>query len=373
MEKPKKLALVTNMTTPYRAPFFKALAQHEKIAELTVYICVEREADREWDVNNDSSYIIRKMPGITLTLNKGVDAKRIMHFRVGILWLLLLNRPDMVIIGDASWTSFIAAFACRLWNIPYVVWNEITTSSKVSKGMVSKLRRWMYRGASRCVAACTLAKHFLLQNEVPEHKIGIVNNAVDNEFFISQRAKWESSRELLRSELSISPDAFCFIYVGQLISRKRVMETLELLANVSKQRSVHLIVAGTGPLENLMKKRAADLEFLSINFCGYTQPERLCQLYIASDALILLSDDEPWGMVVNEALLMGKPFFVSENVGAGVDLIQCSPSSKVVRYDFEVEADLSLFIENAIAYNRISLPMSATNMSEAFLGNIVQI
>jgi glycosyltransferase involved in cell wall biosynthesis len=316
---PIKLAILTNMVAPYRVPFFRGLANQPEIQDLTILTCVDKEVDREWEVENSGNYQVKKLFGITLNLNKGSDAKRIIHLRFGILFYLLFNRPDKLVIGDASWTSYMAAFFCRLLFIPYIVWNEITTSSKVSEGMSAKLRRFMYRGARKHIASCQLAKDFLILNGVNEQKIGIVNNAVDNDFFLAQRKKWESSRDQVRQDLGIAKDAFCFIYVGQLISRKKVVETVEWVAIQKEFQSVHLLVVGSGPLESEMKVKAESLNFENIHFCGFAKPEQLSQYYVASDGLVLFSEDEPWGMVVNEALLFGKHVFASKNVGAAYE------------------------------------------------------
>ena len=358
--KNKKVAILTNMVAPYRVPFFRELAK--KVQRLDVLTCVDREVDRQWQVENDQSYNINKLSGVTLNLAKGKDAKRILHFRFGIISYLLFNRPDTLVIGDASWTSFIAAFFCKLLFINYLVWNEITTSSKVTDGIVSKLRRLMYKGAKHIIASCGMARDYLLTNDVHEDNISIVNNAVDNDFYHEQKAKWLPKRKALRQELNIDKDAFCFIYVGQLISRKRVIETVELLAEVNQTQKVHLIVAGTGALENKMKDTATVKGFNNITFCGYALPERLCQLYTASDALILLSEDEPWGMVVNESLLMNKPYVVNKNVAAGVEFLHdYKHYAKVL--DSVSSNELLLFLDIACKTKQITFNYSAVDMA----------
>lgn len=317
-----KLSILTNMVAPYRVPFFRALSADSRVRALRVLTCVAREVDRQWKIEEEAGYTVKVLSGFTLNLKRGRDALRILHFRFGIFWELLRHRPDTLVIGDASWTSYLATLACKIYRVRYVVWNEITTSSQVSRGVVSRLRRWMYRGADQLIASCGMARDFLLQNEVPKEKIHIVLNAVDNDYFLGQREQWEPRRDELRAKLGVAADAFCFIYVGQLISRKRVVETVDLLAEVAREQPIHLLVAGTGPLEEAMRSTAAQQGFQAITFCGYAQPERLSQLYVAADALILLSEDEPWGMVINEALLFGKGFISTQSVAAAVELAQ---------------------------------------------------
>jgi len=314
------------MVAPYRVPFFRALSADPRVRALRVLTCVEREVDRQWKIEEEAGYTVKVLSGFTLNLKRGRDALRILHFRFGIFWELLRHRPDTLVIGDASWTSYLATLACKIYRVRYVVWNEITTSSQVSRGVVSRLRRWMYRGADQLIASCGMARDFLLQNEVPKEKIHIVLNAVDNDYFLGQREQWEPRRDELRAELGVPADAFCFIYVGQLISRKRVVETIEVLAQVAKEQRVHLLVAGTGPLEDAMRTCAASNGFSAITFCGYAQPKQLSPLYVAADALILLSKDEPWGMVVNEAALFGLRILATNTVAAAVEFSKKFPN-----------------------------------------------
>lgn len=318
-----RISLLTNMLTPYRVPLFKALMADERVEWLRVLTCVGREVDRQWQVDaHTANYTVKCLSGITLNLKRGADALRILHLRFGIIWELIHYRPDRLIIGDASWTSYLAMFACLLLQVPYVVWNEITTSSKVSGGLMPHLRRFMFKNARTCIASGRMARDFLLQHGCEMSKIVIARNAVDNDFFLEQRRRWEPHRYEIRCELSIAPDSFALLYVGQLISRKRVMETLKAAAQAAREIELHLIIAGTGPLEEPLRQLAIELGFFNITFCGYVEPLSLSRIYVASDGLVLLSDDEPWGMVINEALLFGKPYFATVDVAAAVELNQ---------------------------------------------------
>lgn len=315
-----KISLLTNMVAPYRVPFLIALANHNDVSRLRVLTCVQRETDREWTVNNDSSYELRTLGGVTINKKKRNGGLRIIHLRFGIVMELILNRPDRLIIGDASWTSFLAGMVCRNLRIPYFVWNEITTTSQISTGIVSRLRQRLYRGASGFVASCQMAKDYLIQSGVEESKIGIALNAVDNDYYLTQAEKTTPKRERIRKDLGIDVGAYCYIFVGQLIARKRILETIKLVRQTASHNNVHLIVAGSGPLENEAKSLAQDLNFDNISFVGYVTPDRLCELYAASDALLMISSDEPWGMVVSEAAIFGLKIIADPQVAAAVEL-----------------------------------------------------
>ena len=68
----------------------------------------------------------------------------------------------------------------------------------------------------------------------------------------------------------------------------------------------------------------------------FMQAEGLAEMYTIADALLLLSDYEPWGMVVNEAMCFGLPVAVSEHVGASMDLVR--RDSGIIISDGEIGA-----------------------------------
>jgi glycosyltransferase involved in cell wall biosynthesis len=59
-----------------------------------------------------------------------------------------------------------------------------------------------------------------------------------------------------------------------------------------------------------------------IRFLGFKNQSELPQLYAASDVMVLPSENEPWGLVINEAMAAGLPVVVTNAVGAAPDLVE---------------------------------------------------
>jgi len=55
---------------------------------------------------------------------------------------------------------------------------------------------------------------------------------------------------------------------------------------------------------------------------GFRNQAELPRLYAMGDVFVLPSEDEPWGLVINEAMCSGLPIVASERVGAAADLVQ---------------------------------------------------
>ncbi len=56
-------------------------------------------------------------------------------------------------------------------------------------------------------------------------------------------------------------------------------------------------------------------------FGGFVNQSELPAIYAASDVFVLPSENEPWGLVVNEAMCAGIPVIVSGEAGCVADLV----------------------------------------------------
>ena len=60
----------------------------------------------------------------------------------------------------------------------------------------------------------------------------------------------------------------------------------------------------------------------NVVFTGFVNQSDLPALYAASDIFVLPSQDEPWGLAINEAMCAGLPIIVSREVGCAIDLVK---------------------------------------------------
>jgi glycosyltransferase involved in cell wall biosynthesis len=70
---------------------------------------------------------------------------------------------------------------------------------------------------------------------------------------------------------------------------------------------------------------------------GGLSEEQLAQRYVDADVFALLSRQETWGVVVNEAAASGLPLVLSDRVGAAYDLLRDGENGFLVPAD-DVEA-----------------------------------
>jgi len=130
---------------------------------------------------------------------------------------------------------------------------------------------------------------------------------------------FEPQPETSRDELfpSVPAGAPVLLFAGRLSEEKGVFDLPEILARLRQTHpSTHLVLCGTGPAEEELRRRLPDATFL-----GWTAKERLAQCYGAADFLVLPSRFDTFGCVVLEAMACGLPVLAYESKGPR-DLVQ---------------------------------------------------
>ncbi len=95
--------------------------------------------------------------------------------------------------------------------------------------------------------------------------------------------------------------------IGFYLSASRLdkLKRIDLLIETFKQMNKNLVITGTGPDENRLKKLAKRCN--NIKFVGSVDEERLRYLYSTCFATICASVDEPFGLTPIESHASGKP------------------------------------------------------------------
>ena len=135
------------------------------------------------------------------------------------------------------------------------------------------------------------------------------------------------------------------VYVGRLSPEKNLSAVIAVINNYPL---LYLDVYGSGPNEEQLKSIAN----ANIYFHGAIPNTRLSQVFNDADFLVLPSQSEPWGLVVEEALYFGLPVLISPNCGAS-ELIINGLNGYVI--DFNNSQEISGFFDyysnKCISYN----------------------
>lgn len=116
-------------------------------------------------------------------------------------------------------------------------------------------------------------------------------------------------------------DRIVVLIIARMIPVKNLPAFVEAVANASDvARRVRLLVAGDGPDRNTLEDLQRGNPSLEMELLGPIPRHRIGALFPHADVLVLPSLEEPWGIVVVEALGMGVPVVATPAVGSAVSL-----------------------------------------------------
>ena len=127
-----------------------------------------------------------------------------------------------------------------------------------------------------------------------------------------------------------------FTIIARFVAKKNLGMALRAYAaycrrHPGKSRALH--ICGSGALEGELREQVARAGLQDVHFRGYLQEEAIARTLASSLALILPSREEPFGLVVNEALAVGIPVIVSDNCGARDLLVRQAVNGYVIEPD----------------------------------------
>ena len=122
------------------------------------------------------------------------------------------------------------------------------------------------------------------------------------------------------------------LYLGRIIPLKGVdilIRSFKILEN--KNNNLCLLLVGEGNHSSYCKSLAKKLKLQNIKFVGAVDFSRAYLYYSQCSVFVLPSVDcDGWGLVVNEAMSMGKPVVVTDAVGASFDIVKNGKNGFVV-------------------------------------------
>jgi glycosyltransferase involved in cell wall biosynthesis len=192
------------------------------------------------------------------------------------------------------------------------------------------MKKMIFRFADGVITVGESSTHNVKNLGVDRNKIHQGFNAIDT--------GWWSSMNKSRKHKCLESGTR-YIYVGQLIQRKRIDLLIESYSRISREID-SLLIVGDGPLEQELKSLSENLNSLGkIEFRNSINSETLRSVYLEQDILILPSDFEVWGMVALEALACELGLILSASCGVTPELKNFS-NVLVFRTKEELESSL---------------------------------
>jgi glycosyltransferase involved in cell wall biosynthesis len=329
-----RVLIVASHPVQYASPLFRLMAKHPQLNIQVAYCCmngVQASFDEgfgvevAWDIP-----LLDGFPWIQIKNNSptpSLGGKFWGLINLGLWKLITKENFDAVIVYTGyTYASFwIAVLSAKLTRKKFLF---CTDTSRIEPRNKQKVKTWLkklllppiFNLADIVMVNSTLGKQVALSLGMSEQRIALTPFAVDNDWWISQAKQVD--RQLVREKWNIPLDSAVLLFCAKLQSWKRPQDVLKAFVDANIQNS-YLIFAGDGTLRIELESEAESLGIKHrVRFLGFVNQSDLPSVYCSADLFILPSDYEPFGVVVNEAMLCGCPVIVSDKVGAGYDLIR---------------------------------------------------
>lgn len=213
--------------------------------------------------------------------------------------------PDLLHAHCINYGGILAQRLSRRYRIPYFITEH---SSTYARGLI---RPWqkntMRQAAAEAHTLLAVSRPFcrLLENVFPDTRWHYLPNMLEARFAGTPP---ESNRRA---------DTFDFCSVGHLHRHKGMDIVLEAFALAHAQApELRLHIGGTGSEESALRQQAGRLKIGSaVTFHGKLPHEGVLRLMRQSDAFVLASRAETFGIVLIEALSQGLPVAATANDG----------------------------------------------------------
>lgn len=316
----KKVAIITNIPSPYRVDFFHYLIKNCNEFEFKIIYSSKSEDNRSWSIDEDKIKNSIFLKSKTIKLKKKNDNKYI-HITYDIIKYLNKMKPDIIVASEYNPTVIQAFLWAKINKKSFVSWSDGTLNSEKNINSVQKiLRKLIINNSDSYIASSSKTKEAQIKYGAKEEKIYISYLTVDIHKYLYERKVYNNN----------------LLYVGSLIKRKGVDLLLNALKNVKSD--YNLIIIGEGPEKESLIKQSIDLKINDkVKFLGFKEEEELREYYIKSDIFILPTREDCFGLVTLEAMCSSMAILTSKYADGCYDLVSEGENGFIIDPYNEIE------------------------------------
>lgn len=330
---PRRLLIINSHVIQYSSPNFRQLASDPRIDLLVAYCSTqgaESGVDPEFGVH--VSWDRPLLDGYSWTSVRNRALRPGLGRFFGLvnpgLWNLIRDGHfDAVLLTGYFYASaWIAIAAAKMYGVPifFVTDSHSLKSWKMQSPWKLRFKKYLVRRifslAQAILASSSGGVEYLKSLGLSSGRIFLAPSAVDNNWWTEQAGHVD--RSAARAEWKIPAEGTVTLFCAKLQRWKGPHDLLEAFARANVPNS-YLAFAGDGPERSHLERRSAELGLTHrVRFLGFLNQSQLPSSYRSADLFALPSLFEPFGLVVNEAMLCGLPVAVSDRVGARFDLVR---------------------------------------------------
>jgi len=331
--RPVRALFIAAHPVQYASPIFQLLARDPRI-EIQVAYCSLRGAEThvDPDFGVEVKWDVPLLEGYPWQHMRSWPAQPGRRSFLGLtnpdVWSLIRKGHfDVVVMytGYLCATFWIAMLAAKMSRTSVVFGTDASDlAPRDGNKWKIRVKKMLWPGlfnlADTVIVPSSAGVAMMRQLGIPAEKIVLTPYSVNNPWWIAKSRAVD--RRAVRARWNIPEDSAVVLFSAKLQPWKRPLDLLRAFAKLTTGDS-YLVFAGDGPLRETLEAEARILGVAErVRFLGFVNQSVLPETYSASDILVLPSDYEPFGVVVNEAMLCACCVIASDRVGAGPDLIR---------------------------------------------------
>jgi glycosyltransferase involved in cell wall biosynthesis len=328
------LALVCNSLPPYRVHLHRRIVR--EMPEVKFWtICTHEGTDARWGFDPPA-----EINTVSFGLQPGVaDLPGINResFRKGGAIIRWLRENDVRVVIMFGYNDIGRARIirwCRKNGIPCFVFGDSNIRGDIATGIRAVLKRiflgWVVRNTIGQFPCGSLGRAFFEKYGASPEAIFYFPYEPDYDQIFSLP---DQTIETARQRYGLAPGRRRIVFSGRFVQVKRPDLLLEAFIRIAPQRPEwDLIMVGDGVMNEQLRAMVPAELADRIIWTGFVHDQPMVSaIYRASDVLVLPSNNEPWALVVNEAVAAGMAVVASDVVGAAVELVRDGVNGRLVR------------------------------------------
>ncbi len=287
---------------PYHNSRFNSISKSKQF-NLSVLETNNSSNRYPWEENLNRKYTVFRLSNKN-NLNKKFRIK----FQVS--EILKESQPDVVYLcGWNENLSHYLLFICQIKKIPLVMLSDSRYKGSKRNFFLELLKKILLRGCSSALVAGEESENYLTRLGFNKSDIFKPYNVVDNNYYFNTNNKISNKYILCVSR---------FLKLKNHITILKAFEVYK-----QKGGELNLLFIGSGPeKENIIKAKDKLSYASNISIENWKNISELKSCYSNAKVFVLLSKNDTWGLVVNEAMASSLPCIVSHECGCYIDLIK---------------------------------------------------
>jgi glycosyltransferase involved in cell wall biosynthesis len=319
-----RLAIVVSHPIQHFAPWHRELARDPTV-DLKVFFCchwgIQRYYDAEfgsslqWDIPLVEGYeheflpIDREPEKLTFST---VDNPTVSN-------ALSAFDPHVIkLFGYAYRTNWRAATWARSRRRPLLIYSDSNLRARrplLRRLMRAPAVRAFYRMVDGAMFVGDNNRAYHARYGIPADRLFEGMLPVDRDRLLASVPERVSTRHAIREQYGIPRDAFVVLFSGKFSARKRPMDLVRAVDKVRARDRVWVVLMGEGSERAALEQEIASRRLSNVTITGFVNQSAVGAHYAASDALAMISEDDPHPLSVTEASCFGLPIIASDTLG----------------------------------------------------------